>query len=295
MSQSKLRRAGGLPDNKDQGITDVASLLLRLGRPGAHLRSTGQGAAAIIGASRGAALSVPSQIALAARSAGLLKVSGETSAGCEVLSDEGRSALRQLLMSAAAKNGDRRGSTKGGHGQRPRARQFMAERQPQRATVVQQLAARRDSRGQPLLSETQVNVALRFANDFLLAKLQPNVTMRWSAEPSAQPRRRGAPGAGIELAEVTSAAQQRVRDALRHLGGALADIVVDVCAFERGLENIEASRRWPSRSARIILAIALDRLAEHYGMTLNAASAVQKKRQWGDQSFRPSLDAWIES
>lgn len=293
MSQSKLRQAGGLPDNKDHGITDVASLLLRLGRPGAYLRSTGQGAAAIIGASRGAALGVPTQIALAARSAGLLKVSGEPSAGCEVLSDEGRSALRQLLMSAAAKNGDRRGSTKGSHGQRPRARQFMAERQP-KATVVQQLAARRDSRGQPLLSETQVNVALRFANDFLLAKLQPNVTMRWSAEPSAQPRRRGAPGAGLELAEVTSAAQERVRDALRHLGGALADIVVDVCAFERGLENIEASRQWPSRSARIILAIALDRLAEHYGMTLNAASAVQKPRQWGDENFRPSIEAWIK-
>jgi hypothetical protein len=161
-------------------------------------------------------------------------------------------------------------------------------RQVERMALIEQLAARKDSRGLPLLTDVQVRAGLRLAQDFLRGQMQPRVTARWSADAIPERRRRGAPGAGVDMAEATSAAQERVRAAVAVMGGALADVALDVTCYERGLEAIEAAHHWPPRTARIVLGLALTRLAEHYGLISPISTSHPAIRQWGTAGFVPS-------
>ncbi|MEY3553841.1 MAG: hypothetical protein RL735_2189, partial [Pseudomonadota bacterium] len=43
------------------------------------------------------------------------------------------------------------------------------------------------------------------------------------------------------------------------------------------------------RSARIVLDLALARLARHYGMKREQAGAPAPLRHWGTQDFRPAI------
>ncbi|MFP4003568.1 MAG: DUF6456 domain-containing protein, partial [Alphaproteobacteria bacterium] len=49
-------------------------------------------------------------------------------------------------------------------------------------------------------------------------------------------------------------------------GPGLADALLQVCCHLKGLEEAERALGWPRRSGKLVLAIALERLAVHYGM-----------------------------
>ncbi len=54
--------------------------------------------------------------------------------------------------------------------------------------------------------------------------------------------------------------------ALSALGPGLDDLVFGVCIREYSLDSIERARNWPRRSAKVVLKLALQRLAQHYGL-----------------------------
>ena len=60
------------------------------------------------------------------------------------------------------------------------------------------------------------------------------------------------------------------------LGPGLSDIVFRICCFLEGLETAEKRLGWSARSGKVVLKIALERLAVHYGI-----AAVEARRQAG--------------
>lgn len=124
------------------------------------------------------------------------------------------------------------------------------------------LARRKGRDGAPMISATQFLAGEKLRADFTRAQMTPRVTSNWEASSG---RRRGAVSEG-NIADVVIAARQTLRAALDACGPEFAGLLLDVCCFLRGLEDVERERNWPTRSAKIVLQLALDRLARHYGL-----------------------------
>ncbi len=121
------------------------------------------------------------------------------------------------------------------------------------------LARRHGRDGRSMISPHQFLAGERLRGDFTRAQMTPRVTANWSAPA-------GAGGGAGEMTDLIVASRQRVRLALQACGPEFAGLLMDVCCFLRGLEQIESERGWPLRSAKIVLQLALDRLARHYGL-----------------------------
>jgi Domain of unknown function (DUF6456) len=131
------------------------------------------------------------------------------------------------------------------------------------------LARRRGRNGRALIEPHQFQAGERLRADFTRAHMMPRTTSNW-----ASPISSGCRGTGGERAagftETAIAARQRVHQALDAAGPEFGGLLLDVCCFLKGLEDIERERAWPSRSAKIVLQLALDRLARHYGFAAQA-------------------------
>lgn len=151
---------------------------------------------------------------------------------------------------------------------------------------------RRDRNGNPLIGEAEFNAGERLRADFWFAQMTPNVTQSWSVTATTGGSGRRGPHAA-EQADNVIVAAERVRRALDAVGPELAGILIDVCGHLKGLEEIERRARWPQRSAKLVLGIALSALARHYGLIgeAQAAPRTARVRHWGANDYRPAIDA----
>jgi Domain of unknown function (DUF6456) len=129
------------------------------------------------------------------------------------------------------------------------------------------LRRRMDRRGQPLIGDQQFAAGERLRADVFFAGLAPRVTASWSSTAGTSSGRRSAPGGADQMLDSMVAARERVQRALRAVGPELSGILLDVCGFMKGLEDVESERGWPPRTGKVVLLLALARLAAHYGLT----------------------------
>jgi hypothetical protein len=125
------------------------------------------------------------------------------------------------------------------------------------------LARRKGRNGAALIDAVQLEAGERLRADFTRAQLMPRTTSNWNAAVASG--RRSAGGGAAVMTDTMVAARQRVRHALDAAGPEFAGLLLDVCCFLKGLEEIERERRWPPRSAKVVLQLGLDCLARHYG------------------------------
>ncbi|MFD2182068.1 DUF6456 domain-containing protein [Rhodoplanes azumiensis] len=130
------------------------------------------------------------------------------------------------------------------------------------------LARRKGRDGRAMIEPVQLLAGERLRADFTFAQLGPRVTVDWSA--TLAPGASGGGGGPAAMTDAVLAARQRLAAALRASGSEFAGLLLDVCCFLKGLEEIERERGWPARSAKVVLQLGLDRLARHYGLAAAA-------------------------
>jgi hypothetical protein len=141
------------------------------------------------------------------------------------------------------------------------------------------LARRKGRDGRAMITPDQFVAGERLRADFTRGHLTPRMTSNWSSPTGGRPRGSGSnPG---EMTDLIVASRQRVRLALKACGPEFSGLLMDVCCFLRGLEDVERERGWPPRSAKVVLQLALERLARHYGLVSETcAEASAHVRTW---------------
>ena len=99
----------------------------------------------------------------------------------------------------------------------------------------------------------------RLRADYERAQLAPSVTMRWDPV-----RIKGTSDGGLTAGERQIAAKARFDGALREAGPGLSDVLWRVVCAGETLPDAERALAWPARSGKVVLRLALDRVANFY-------------------------------
>jgi Domain of unknown function (DUF6456) len=112
------------------------------------------------------------------------------------------------------------------------------------------------------LSDRQLLAGEKLRGDYEAAHLGPRVTMRWDPMPIS----RGKCQMAISLTptEYMLRARQRFDGGVEALGRDLSDIAWRVICAGESVPVAEKAMGWPLRSGKLVLRIALDRLADYY-------------------------------
>ena len=115
-------------------------------------------------------------------------------------------------------------------------------------------------RARDMIDARQFEAGERLRADYEMAALAPSVTMRWT------PRVDGGGGERLDPASAQISAKRRFDLAVGAVGPGLNDVLWRVVCAGEGLPVAEKALGWPVRAGRVVLTLALDRLAGHYGL-----------------------------
>ena len=99
----------------------------------------------------------------------------------------------------------------------------------------------------------------RLRADWERAQLGPSITMSWDVV-----RIRGTGDSGLSATERQIAAKRRFDEACANAGKGLQDILWRVVCSCETLPVAEKALEWPARSGKLVLKLALERVADYY-------------------------------
>lgn len=112
------------------------------------------------------------------------------------------------------------------------------------------------------ISDRQFDAGERLRADWERAQLAPSITMRWDPVQVS-----GGGGTDLSASERQMAARDRFHGAVDYAGRDLSDVLWRVVCAGEGLPEAEKALGWPVRSGKLVLRIALDRIADYYRLS----------------------------
>ncbi len=109
------------------------------------------------------------------------------------------------------------------------------------------------------LSERLLDAGEKLRADYERSALSASITMQWDPV-----RVKSTGERGLSPSERQIAARQRFDGAIRAAGKGLEDVLWRVVCAGEALPDAEKSLGWPARSGKLVLKIALERVADYY-------------------------------
>lgn len=131
----------------------------------------------------------------------------------------------------------------------------------QNESPLARLYHRRGKSGGRFLSKIQFEAGECLRRDFEASRASPKLGMTLGPKVDG-----GGYNDAVSNAMTGSlTAKRRTEQAITSVGPDLGSLLLDVCCYLKGLELVERERQWPVRSAKVVLGVALNQLAVHYG------------------------------
>jgi hypothetical protein len=127
---------------------------------------------------------------------------------------------------------------------------------------------RRQGRGRkPMISFEQFTAGEILRSDFEKTQLAPKVIQSYGEQAGKGPLTAAFSDNAIgHLSDAALDARDRVHVAFEAVGPELSSILFRVVCLAAGVEHAEAVMNLPPRSGKVVLSLALTRLARHYGI-----------------------------
>jgi len=113
-----------------------------------------------------------------------------------------------------------------------------------------------------MISRRQFDAGEQLRSDWERGGLPASVTMHWGAAPIGS--QRGNAGSAPDLLARQIDARRRFDQAVEAAGPGLSDILWRVVCSGEGMRDAETALGWPARAGKVVLALALDRIADFY-------------------------------
>ena len=149
------------------------------------------------------------------------------------------------------------------------------------------LYTRKTKTGRAYISMAEFQAGEQLRKDFERGQLQPKISANLEGVVGSSGRSGFADK--MDIADFAMDARKRVGRAIEQLGPELSGVTLDICCFLKGFEIVERDRKWPPRSAKLMLKTGLALLARHYGISGYENSSSGSIKSWGTQDYRPTI------